>query len=300
MKTKFSNFGEFFRRLRPKLDMREVTLELSHGYEVLDQTVLTMYELDLAVRLDSPTMNQLSAVMGRVLSRAEGKYPYPTVAKAARTISEQADDVHELMEAAFNRKVVKDVIDYRGLNLLRYAEGLEFFNNYAIALAQVVAHESHEAADLPVSPVDRRNVDFVRSATNMETFVRVLEILRRPVKEFARAIKDLEGQVFDIDSYDVVKTTTGRKTDPVGVGFLPLGLNPFYYAGLKLNERRLLRQQKHKEEVAKYQLTLLRIKKTREGTSNPEDLERLDKQIKNYSNLINRIQAKIEPLEEVA
>lgn len=289
----------FFLSLLPDMEKRRITTTLTHGYEELNQIVAPMYNLDVRLSLKGSAAERLDYVLKRNYSGYNGNI-FLTIRKAIGVIAQQENDVFKMIDNAFSDKIIKSVIDYKGLNILRYAEALDFFNEYSRRFIQAIIIEEFGTAEarMIMTPVDKANTQWVTNDQAMMTFAKVIEVLTMDVDKFLKSIKDLEGHTFNPDDYEATKSTTGRKLDPHMFGLLPVQLNVVYHIGLLINGWAVARHERNKEELAKVQLTIMALRQKQDGNLDDEQLAKIEKQIKYHSNRANKLSAKIEAMEE--
>lgn len=297
--TVATGIGEFFKSLMPNMFKRDMVWDLTHTYEELQQIVIPMYDLNI----DGNFSGHIAQEMEKRLKKSKLDYSknvYKSIGKYLKKIEENEEDVVKMMEVEFAREVIKDAIDYKKINIIYYVEALNFVNDYARRFISAVITQEYEGdlAHKIIGPVDKATMAWVSDDRNMETFVRVLEILTPSVKSFLDKVKDLEGHVFDPVEYESIRVTTASKMDPVEFGFVPVRMNPVYHIGLAINGWRVAKYERNKEELARVQLMVMALDEQKSKSNDPEKVENLTKQIKYYANRINVLSAKIEDMED--
>lgn len=291
--------SEFFASLLPNITKKQMLVDATHSYEELRQIVLPMYNLDI----DGTFKGEVSKEMDDRLRKAklmDGKNAYTTIGKGLKKIEEQSEDVIKLLETEFGSEIIKDVLDYRKLNIIYYLEALNFVNDYARRYILAVVHDEFDSdlANRITGPVDKATRQWVMDMRNMDSFITVFEILTNPLKSFLNKIKDLEGHVFEPNEWNAIRSNNETKLDPYGFGFIPVRWNPAFHIGMAYNGWRMRCYERDKEEFAKLQLMVLALNEQKSKTTNKETLASLEKQINYHSNNINKLQAKIEEMEE--
>ena len=272
--------------------------DLTHDYEELNQNVAPMWNLDISLRLKGKVAKEVDFQLKRGYKNYSGDL-FISVRQAIDTISSQEDEVFKMVDKAFNDKIMKAALDYKRLSIIKYLEALSFFNEYARRLLQaIVLEEFGSDARRIMTPIDNLNTEMVTDPLAIKTFIAVMNSLTMDTSDFLKALKGLEGMVFNEDDYDAMKATNGRKIDPLNMGLMPTQLNLFYHLGLKHNEYRVAKHERNKEELAKLQLTVLALKERMNGTLESTELKRIEKQIAYHSDRANKLAAKIEVMEE--
>lgn len=294
-----SNLSSYFKSLLPSLKKESVVIDLTHTYEELNRTVAPMYDLDLKMELRGRIADRVGSQVKKGF-KGFNRDIYRTVALAIKTISKQEDDVQDMVDNTFSLEIVKAVMDYKKLNVMNYVEALNFFNEYSrlLILALVYDEFDEETASMIASPIDRATADWVMAPANVQSFIKVLNVLTMPTSDFLKSLSALEGHTFNPEEWDAVKAVNGRKLDPHGFALVPVSMNPIYHIGLAVNAWRVARHERNKEELAKIQLMVLALQDAKSRTKDPEKTAKLAEQIKYRSNQANRLSAKIEDLEE--
>lgn len=294
--SKGLSLKSFYLKLLPDIKKRDMLLDMTSIYEELNTIVAPMYGLDVKLTISGKVGERLAGALKRGYSKHSGSV-YFDVKRAIETIASQEDDVFKMVESTFNNEIIKAIIDYRSLNIIKYVESIHFFNQYARQLLTALVLEEFKDDPYLVTPVDKEATTFVLDPANINAFVKVIDVLTMDVSDFTKAIKNLEGFVFNEENYDAVKASNGRKLDPLTLGLLG-NYNPFLFFGKLSNDWRLTRHERNKETLSKLQLTILALKQRQEKTETPEERERLEKQIKYHANRANRLNGKIEAMEE--
>lgn len=295
-----SGLAEFFMDLLPSLTKREIIIDVTHSYDELNQIVIPMYDLNI----DGDFKGDVATSMEKMLKKNKeidfSKNAYKTIGKALKAIEDQSEDLIKVLENEFAKEVLKDVMDYRKLNLIKYVEALNFLNDYSRRFILAVVHDEFEGdvAHKITGPVDKATRAWVMDGRNMDSFIKVLEILSMPFKTFMSSLKDLEGHIFEPTEWETIRATNGARLDPHGFGFIPVRWNPIYHIGLAANTWRIAKYERNKEEVAKLSLMILALEEQKSKTIDKEKVDRLAGQIRYHSNRINVLQAKIEDIED--
>jgi hypothetical protein len=294
-----TGLGEFFKSLLPSLSKRDMVWDLTHTYEELQQIVIPMYDMNI----DGDFRGHIATEMDKRLKKSKldfSKNSYKTIGKLLKKIDENEEDVVKMMEHEFAREVIKDALDYKKINIIYYVEALNFVNDYARRFISAVISQEYESelAHKIIGPVDKATVAWVADDRNMDSFIRVLEILTPAVKSFLDKLKDLEGHIFDPIEWESIKSVSGSKMDPVEFGFVPVRMNLIYHVGMAINGWRVAKYERNKEELARVQLMVIALEEQRAKTQDKEKLDNLTQQIRYYGNRINVLSAKIEDMED--
>ena len=258
-----------------------------------------MYALDVKMVFQGKIAGRVDKALRRGYKSYSGDV-YMSIQRAIKNIADQEDDVFKMIDDTFNNKIVKSVMDYQALNVLKYVEALNYFNEYSRNLLQVIVLEEFDkdAQRIFTTPIDRAAVQWIEEPGSLEDFIKVVNVLTMPVKDFLKGLRALEGITFNPESHASVAAANGRKLDPHAMGFLPPNMNPIYHVGLAYNNYLVTKNERNKEELAKIQLTVMALKQQQQGDLDEKSAEKIAKQVKYHSNRANKLAAKIEDMEE--
>ena len=286
---------EFFNSLLPDLRKRDLVIDMTFAFEEMKGNLSTMYSLDMDVTFKG----DLSKEMLRVMQQHH-KAPYSSAYREiARTIKTVIDNEHEIMkmiDATFEDRIIKTVMDYNKINVMKYLEAITYFNDFArnFLIASVFDEFSKEEARDIVSPVDKTQMAYVSNNLNQVAFAKVVSLLNMSVPDFRATIIKLEGHIFDSEEFGALNAMNGRKLDPHGFGFISPVYNPVYHIGLSINGYRQTRKERNEDELARLQLMIMSRKEQAETTPDVAKKQNLAKQIKYYSNRVNKLNGKLE------
>lgn len=298
MKDRKTPLGEYFGSLLPKIEKKNIRIDLMHSLEELRQIVKPMYELDFEYTLDSAVSRDTDYHFKKNI-KGYRTDPFKQIQETIAIILKNEDDIIDMVDKELDDTVVKYVIDFRKLNIIQYVEALNFFNEFARRWILALAHEEYKSKVpmVDTTAMDKHSKFFVSNRNNVTSFSKAVVFLSLPVKDYLKSIKSLGGITVDVDAAEAGAVSNKSKLDPHGNNLIPVRWNPIYHIGLAVNAWRIARHNRNKEELAKLQLTLLALQEARQNAS-PDKLASIEKQIAYHSNRQNKLAAKVEKLEE--
>ena len=290
---------DFFSRLNSSYEKKRIMNQLANSYQMLsEKTIVMLGTLDESMGAKYKHLQMLSSKMKG--DQINQKRPLISILGVAEKLLIERNDLERTIEQAFGKAVIRDVLDYRGLNLLHYVAAIETFNKYSKALTLAIVAYERQAAGMRISPADKHALRYVEDKANTEAFLVVLSALARPFSQIAKALNDLKGiQVVEGVDEATMGLTHGS-TDVLRSGFVPIFSNIFLIVGNLYNEWVIRNYELANEEVEKLKLEVMLLEQAKQGTSSSEEQAALDKQISYYNNRIQKLLAVIEDIEEEA
>jgi len=301
MAVSIYNMGNYFKSLLPSFKRKDVITDALHSFEELSTTIQSAYSLAIP-ELKGKTLDNTTVQFKRQINSFD-KSTFKTIAKAIDIILDNQDKITEVIHSEFTDETLKINVDYYKLNLLKYLEAINLFNDYTRMWLNAVVYETLVEKNILVgidSPTIKKDIAHVNSLDLISSFATAVNMLAIPFSEFLTSIKSLKGHLYNESDWDSGHNIINNKLDPFRSNFLPVNWNPFYHLGLMVNAWRMAKYERNKAELARLQLMLLSLDQQKEVATSQEKKDNLEKQIKYYSNLSNKISAKIEDLEESA
>jgi len=292
---KKGGLGEFFDSLLPDLRKRDLNLDMIHAFEEMNGNLSTMYSLDMDVTFKGDLSKEMLRVMQQY-HKASYSSAYREIARTIKVVLANESEIMKMIDATFEDRIIKTVLDYNKINVMKYLEAITYFNDFArnYLIATVFDEFGKEEARDIISPVDKRQYAYVNDNNNQIAFAKVVALLNKSIPDFRATIQKLEGHIFDSEEFDALNAMNGRKLDPHGFGFIPVVWNPVYHIGLAVNGYRQVRKERNEDELAKLQLMIMSKKEQSENSSDKAKKDNLAKQIKYYSNRVNKLNGKLE------
>lgn len=147
-----------------------------------------------------------------------------------KTMQEQLPVLERLIEDHFELDVSAHAMNLHRINILQYVPVMNFvcrymraFTNYAISL------EINHLADSPEPVFDLIPADRDWLSRHRATFLDSLAIVKRRGENLEKVFNDLPDMAIDPQNAKIVEQTQGGRADPMGLGFIPLAINPIFH-----------------------------------------------------------------------
>ena len=300
MALTLSNFGTYLRSLLPRFKKTDIIVDTSFSFEALQETVIPMFSLYPMPAIVSK-LNDLTTVSWRTKIKTFKNSSYATIAATAIMISNNQEAIMNMITKEFNDDNVTTIFDYYKLNILKYIEALNFFNDYSSRWISAVMYETvGSTTSISIDdPTFKENCDYCNNQNNIVSYIAAVNILAMPFSAFLASIVSLKGHTVNPGEWgSVAYNTNGNKLDPHKLNFVPVTWNPFYHGMLHVNTWRVRKHDRNVAELARLQLMVAALSEKASVTEDPTHLVNLEKQIKYYSNEINKLSASIDAMEE--
>lgn len=291
-----SDFGDYFQSLLASIKKRDLKIDLNHSFEEIEQTILPMYNSGKNINFVGDIVTLTDARFKRLVTNYKTN-TYTTILSTIQHIVDNQDTILELVDKEFKDENLKSITDYYKLNLLRYFEAITFFSDYARMWINSATFETVNNPAI-ISPILKRDIVTVVAEDMMASVAIAINVLNMPFKDYLSSIDNLKGHMYSDDDWGTNKTGASNKLDPHKTNFVPVSWNLVYIIGKTMNGWRVARHQRNKADLTRLQLMLQGLEKQRTANTDPNRDEALVKQINYYSNLSNKISAKIEDFEQ--
>jgi len=214
----------------------------------------------------------------------------------------ESTELESFIDDIYGRVVLKDNMDYRKVQMVRFIDGLAFYIKYAKALLLVsttdMVNDLREGAKIKGmrSVVVDEDREFIRDSNNIRSFAIMSDALAKPVKEIRDALNKMSKVQFDEQTHDMMVKSNGVDADPLRMGLLPVIGSFVYHVGLAINNYLAYRQEATKEELERLQVQVMLLRRLKESEVDKSAVAKLDKQIKYYDNRINKLRGKLEDM----
>ena len=207
----------------------------------------------------------------------------------------EKDDLVDFIDEIYAGVVIRDSMDYRKVHMLRYVDGLSFFNGYARKLILFLAN--HLVDDRSIASVmDRADEEFINDRRNQRSFAVVVSAMMFKVKDIRKSLDKVGKVSFNSETHGMLSRQ--MDTDPMRLGLLPVVGSFVYHVGMEINLMMAARQERAKEEREKLRIMVMLLNRKLDGVDDPKERARLEKQLEYHNNRINKLSAKIDDLTE--
>lgn len=310
----------FFKALVPGITKKSILENLYSTYGEIESINSPMYDLDIGT-VRGNTADMLKVRLKGELDFGNGQNLIQTVKVLLGNCTKNQDAVIAAVKETFEETLPRASMDYYQLNIFKYTESVAFVAVYTRRLLNVLVWEfllatltdkAEKDSDyvelLPGSktgmlilnsPALRADREFVTSSTNILGFITAANMLNKPFAAYEKSIQKLKGHLVNEADWDGSDKPTERMADPYAAGFIPVVVNPFYWAGMAFVTWRVACNERNKADLGRVQLMLRAIndKKAKTSTEDIAALRALDKQIEHFDNVANILSAKIEDME---
>ena len=143
---------------------------------------------------------------------------------------EQLSVIERLIEQHFELDVSTHAMNLHRINILQYVPVMNFvcrymraFTNYAISL------EINHLSDSPEPVFDLIPADRDWLSRHRNTFLESVRVVKRRGDNLEKVFADLPDMAIDPQNAKIVEQTQGGAADPMGLGFIPLSINPIFH-----------------------------------------------------------------------
>jgi len=307
-----SNLTTYLKSLLPRFKKSDIIVDTSFSFETLEEIVVPMYALYPMPTIISK-LNDLTNHVWKTKIKTYKNSSYTTIATIANSITKNQEAIMAMIEKEFADESVTATYDYYKLNLLKYLEGITFFNEYASRWLSACMYETIQTnliLDIK-NPTFKENQDYCSNMDNIIAFATIANVLNMPMYLFLASIENLKGHIINPAEWgNISYSPAGAKLDPhklnftplvIGIGAVILARIGYYHGMLQVNAWRVRKYDRNKAELARLQLMVAALTEKLTVTADPDRLANLEKQINYHSNNINILSAKIEAMEtEVA
>lgn len=185
------------------------------------------------------------------------------VLAALKLIEDRLPMLERMVDKYYEEDIVKDAMNLKRFNTLHYLEAVSYFLRYSrrllnMAFALEINTLSEDISDTMenITPFDLQWLNKGRSS-----YFQILQIILDKKVDFEKAVDALPDINVNVNNAKVVETTKGRDADPLGLGLIPLVLNPIYHIGMAVAEWQVsrLRAAQEEQEILKVRVYNLKL-----------------------------------------
>lgn len=297
-----TNLKSFFSTLLPSFQKSNLITGLEAQFKelALNKEMYESVDRELVT-----VMNENYSALGVVIDKYHKRYNNDILGTIKDVIDlrlkEQVETL-DFIDKIYSKVEVRDVMDYRKIQMLRYVDALEFFVEYSrfliIDASNILATKLSKDANvkLVTSVIDKEEREFIRNPDNIKAMGIATGALANEIKNIQDLLHEISNVTFEPLNHDVIRKDTANKTDPLQLGFMPIIGSITYRVGLAINTFTAMRQEKAINERDKLKVKVLMLNRLRETEVDKDEVKSLAKQVSYYDNRINKLQAKIDDL----
>lgn len=288
--------SRMFEVIAPSIQKRTVQSDAESTYQQIDEFTVPMMASVTPEMGEHQKLSKLNAGM-----RADGYNGklglQRVVLETLQKLKGDEKRVLNLIDQYYGSLIMKDTMDFAGVNLLKYLNFLSFFNRYARNLAIAMIAYQKDDAGYKLNGTQRMAIEFVESDNNIAAFHTTFKAMYMPHKEVLAILSRLEDITATVDFDEAAAGMRPGSTDGFKSGFIPVEINPILMVGMLANSwtRRQYDLAKTEAEMLRLEVQALELRKA--GISDPEELKRIDHSIKYYNKVCIEQLTKIEDLK---
>lgn len=292
------NIFQYAQNLFGAVDKRDVLGEIDSLRDELSRFTIGNFKkaIDAGVNTDGNNyyVKQLSREFDRVrqAERLRGNNLVTQTYIALNQMTMTLEWLRKQVEREFGGKIVKEAVDFKQANFLRYIDSIDFYLRYARSMLLVVTN-------LQINPSDDVNKHFTLYEIKFLTdtakhFVYLTAMFSQPVSVTERVFDAIPSVVVsDADQQAIEAVLGNTKIDPMQSGFIPLDYNPFFLIKRSRAERRVKRLRAAEAASIATELTLSKLLEVQAGGNTDPAVQ---KQIEYYQNQLNKLNDEIDTI----
>lgn len=154
-----------------------------------------------------------------------------------KTMQSQMPAVERLVDNNFEFDVSASSLNLIRVNILNYIPIMTFVSRYMRAFTNVaISLEINGISESSVPTYDIIPADRDWLSANRQAFLDSIAIITKRAGDIEKTFNDLPDMNVDQSNAKVIEMTQGGKADPLGMGFIPLSINPiFHFRKLVMN-----------------------------------------------------------------
>jgi hypothetical protein len=206
----------------------------------------------------------------------------------------------EYMRRAIDREMPGTVsqtnIDYRSAVLMQMVDNASFLMRFIRRFVELVTvYETQHRGiyeDYQKRNLSAGEIKWVENRFPM--FLNVFNTFSLPTNSFAKSFEDIPNVKVDTESDADLHMFGKTKMDPFQLGFIPVGLNPFFHIGKWIAEFQAWRYKEAQEDLMRIQKRILLLEEADAGKANPK----IEKEIEILRDKAEALTYKINKAEE--
>lgn len=290
---KFVN--RLFDVIAPSIKKRTVMEDAEGTYQQIEEFTIPMLSQATVEMGEHPKLAKLNA--GLKADGYSGKLGLQRVlVETLGRLKADEKKVLKLIDQYYGSLIMKDTMDFAGVNLLKYLNFLSFFNRMSRNVAIAMVAFTKEDSGYKLNGTQRMAIEFVSSESNIKAFHTTFKALYLEHKEVLNILKSLEDITASKDFDEQAAGMRPGSTDGFKSGFIPVEINPILLVGMLANSWTRRQYDLAKNEAEMLKLEIQALEQSKLGISNPEELKRIEHSIKYYNKVCIEQQAKIDDM----
>lgn len=293
------NILDYIGSMSKDLDRHKLRTEVKQMRSEITDYLLPAYEQAAEFFLTTPFMHdavkRVSDEVATMLHTKQGT-PYPVIiVNVLRNADEQLSAIEKLINNDFAEDLVPAGMTFFKIAVMQQIEAISFFTNYSGRLLNLTytAEADARGSDLKVDKVIPAEQKFIEE--NFKNYLIVLGKVNVGAHELTKKIETAPDTVVTEDSLETVHSIKGTDgTDPMGMNFIPIKLNPIFHLRMWLEGLAHKRYEKAKVQKRVLEIKLLHLKQLSEDQRDAKT----EKLINDYEDELNKLSRSIQKTEE--
>lgn len=212
-------------------------------------------------------------------------------------VRQNLDFINQTTMKIMPSQVAKTEMTYRVATLLQMTDNAAFLMRYARRLVEaVVVYETAQTGtydkDWLQDNLSKGEIGWLDS--KMSSFFVVLQALSQQPAEFKKNFEKIPDVVVDIDSGVLDAVFSRIQLDPFRTGFIPVWLNPAFYALKWIAEWEVANYKEAQDDLIRINKRILLLEELNSGKGNPK----LEAEIEEYRKKASALAYKIKKFED--
>lgn len=290
---------EFLRSMLPMFKRSEVIDLLRHLKDDLVNQTLSVFITAQEDRLgsESPKSKALKLYVDQQATavHSRGRNWLEVQIELLRKLQTNLDVVEGLIESQIGQDVIVAGLTYRKAQFLQFAAIAQFTVDYARQnLLYLLACEANVKARTLEDGKERPVPEIRWLLDNRDTYFKALTLLAVEGDVLQRVLSEVPDiTITELSAQTAPEVFGAAKLDPLRMGIIPIGMNPFHFIGVRWANRQVAKYQRAKEECRSLEFRLEQLRNQRVGTEDPK----LEKTIAYYEGEVDKLAAQIAKFE---
>lgn len=217
-----------------------------------------------------------------------------TTLDVLKIVAKNEEYVLAQVNAKFKDSVATEALGFKELTLVNYQSALTHIVEFAMRMLNMfwIAEENTIKGKDQFDGVIKGEHDYLQE--NLGLFLRELATVNISRDAFEKTLDQISNSIFDPDEEETTRTLVDpHKMDPLGFGFIPLPINPFYKVGRWWVEREDRIYKATQLDLQRVEIRIKSCEEIQRNTPNPTT----EKTLKALDGLRHDLQLKLNKME---
>lgn len=288
-------FKELLIKLAPSYAKRSIISELEQITDICDNYTKPSWELFTKwVKETKDLSTAITEFELKFKKRVKNVTVYDAVTKSIDNISLLTEHMARTLDEKFAEDITKASMSAYALNVFKLMNLMSFTLKYTRLLIIKLTDDQHSyVSDQNNFKLSKQDVKYID--TNIYAYIYCIEVLSGDGKKLIEKLENIPEMIVTAENVDKSNLMPGVDVDPLKLNFISPKFNPFMLVGSVMVKYQADKYKQAQADLKEIQCRLLHLKQL--AQDGKEDA-RLEKQIEYYTNLNNKLKAKIEDMEE--